>query len=198
MSTTKRKNGQKLTHRQKRFVEEFCIDFNQAAAARRAGYSEKYAKEIGFQNSTKLHVKKAIRKRLDELAMSAGEALVRLSKMGRASLEPFLVDDENGLKRIDLSTEDASYNLDMIKELEVTSKVLHSEDDVQANETKVKIKVHDAKDALIKILQIHGMFVENVKQLNINVDYASLTDDQIKRIANGEDPEIVVGSTPTS
>ena len=32
-----------LTDREKRFVAEYCIDLNAAAAARRAGYSESYA-----------------------------------------------------------------------------------------------------------------------------------------------------------
>ena len=37
----------KLTMRQARFVEEFCVDFNATQAARRAGYSMEHARSIG-------------------------------------------------------------------------------------------------------------------------------------------------------
>ena len=37
----------KLTEKQKRFVQEYLVDLNATAAARRAGYSEKTADRIG-------------------------------------------------------------------------------------------------------------------------------------------------------
>lgn len=49
-----------LTPRQRRFVDEYLIDLNATAAARRAGYAEKWAGSQGFQLLQKPHVAAAI------------------------------------------------------------------------------------------------------------------------------------------
>ena len=49
-----------LTAKQQRFVEEYLIDLNASAAARRAGYSARRADEIGYENLRKPQVKAAI------------------------------------------------------------------------------------------------------------------------------------------
>ena len=46
----------KLTAKQKAFIQEYLIDLNATQAAIRAGYSEKTAKEIGHENLTKPHI----------------------------------------------------------------------------------------------------------------------------------------------
>lgn len=50
----------KLTAKQELFCKEYIIDLNATRAARAAGYSEKTAKEIGFENLTKLHIQEYI------------------------------------------------------------------------------------------------------------------------------------------
>ena len=52
-----------LSNKQELFCKEYIIDLNATAAALRAGYSEKTAKQIGSENLTKL----AIQARLSEL-----------------------------------------------------------------------------------------------------------------------------------
>jgi len=49
-----------LTPKQKRFVQEYAIDFNGAQAAIRAGYSEKSAREIASEMLTKPNIKAAV------------------------------------------------------------------------------------------------------------------------------------------
>lgn len=49
-----------LTRKQQRFVEEYPIDLNGAAAARRAGYGEKYAARCAFDNMHNPKVLEAI------------------------------------------------------------------------------------------------------------------------------------------
>ena len=55
-----------LTEKQGRFVEEFLVDGNASAAARRAGYSEKTARAIGNENLTKPAIREAIDKAREE------------------------------------------------------------------------------------------------------------------------------------
>lgn len=57
-----------LTPKMRAFVDEFVIDFNGAAAARRAGYSAKTARAIAAENLTKPDIQEAIRKKLSERA----------------------------------------------------------------------------------------------------------------------------------
>lgn len=49
-----------LTLKQKRFVEEYLIDLNATAAAKRAGYSQKTAYSIGQENLKKTEIQSAI------------------------------------------------------------------------------------------------------------------------------------------
>ena len=51
-----------LTPKQQRFVDEYIVDFNGTAAAKRAGYSEKSASAISIQLLRKTHVIEAVRK----------------------------------------------------------------------------------------------------------------------------------------
>lgn len=65
----------KLTPKQSRFVEEFLRDFNASAAARRAGYSEKSAGNIGWENVKKREIQvalaKAIAARREQVGLTA-------------------------------------------------------------------------------------------------------------------------------
>lgn len=61
---------QKLTPKQKRFVDEFLIDLNATQAAIRAGYSEKTAGSIGSENLTKPEI-------LDALSRAKAERCAR-------------------------------------------------------------------------------------------------------------------------
>lgn len=49
-----------LTDKQRRFVEEYAVDFNATAAAKRAGYAESSARSIGWENLQKPHIREAI------------------------------------------------------------------------------------------------------------------------------------------
>ena len=50
----------KLTTKERRFVEEYLIDFNGTAAAIRAGYSDRTAANIASENLRKLHIQAEI------------------------------------------------------------------------------------------------------------------------------------------
>lgn len=56
----------KLTDKQKRFVEEYLIDYNATRAASKAGYAKKIARVQGSENLTKPDIKSEINKRLEK------------------------------------------------------------------------------------------------------------------------------------
>ncbi len=57
----------KLTDKQKRFVDEYVIDFNGTQAAIRAGYSKHTAKEQASQHLTKPHIQEAVQKKTKKI-----------------------------------------------------------------------------------------------------------------------------------
>lgn len=82
--------GPKLSDKEQRFVEAYCTNgYNKAKAARKAGYSEKTAKEIGYKLFTKVHIREAISKRLKELSLTDGEVLKGISDIANASLNDY-------------------------------------------------------------------------------------------------------------
>jgi phage terminase small subunit len=80
----------KLTPRQTAFVREYLVDLNAAAAARRAGYSEKTARKIGQENLTKPDIAAAIeaaqRERAERVQVTAEEVLQRLAEIARGEV----------------------------------------------------------------------------------------------------------------
>jgi phage terminase small subunit len=60
-----------LTPKQQRFVEEYAVDCCATGAARRAGYSDRTAAQIGYQLLQKPSVQKAARMAMAERARRA-------------------------------------------------------------------------------------------------------------------------------
>jgi len=84
-------NGEvKLTTNQKRFVEEYCKDFNATRAAIAAGYSEKTAAVTGHENLRKPNISQAISERLDELSLSAEELTKKTADIARGNLADYM------------------------------------------------------------------------------------------------------------
>lgn len=131
-----------LTAKQRRFVEEYCADFNGAAAARRAGYSKRTAKQTAYELLRKPEIAEAVEQRMNELSMSAAEVTLRLTNMGRGTLAPFLGPDG---KSIDLGSEEAQSNLHLLKKVKI-------------KDDEVAIEIHDPKDAVIQLGKIRGLY----------------------------------------
>lgn len=151
-----------LLRKELRFVEEYVVDFNATRAAKRAGYSHHTAGQIGFEVLRRPKVAAAIQARLDALSMSAEEAIKRLSEWGRGSVEPFLSVDEDTLElRLDLSSEEARQALHLIKEIKQDDVIIRKANQNDSSEVIGRswtLKLHDAKDAVDKILKIHGKY----------------------------------------
>ncbi|MGI4872465.1 MAG: terminase small subunit [Janthinobacterium lividum] len=80
----------KLTTQQQRFVEEYCVDWNCTQAALRAGYSEKTAYSIGWENLRKPEIKSAVDARLTELSLSAGQTTKLISEIAETRMNQFM------------------------------------------------------------------------------------------------------------
>jgi phage terminase small subunit len=67
----------RLSIKQQRFVQEYAAMGNAADAARKAGYKPKAAKEMGYENLTKPHVKAAVGQELARIALEVTPDRVR-------------------------------------------------------------------------------------------------------------------------
>lgn len=89
----------KLTEKQQRFVDEYLLDLNASAAARRAGYSARTAEWQGPQLLKKTHVSAAISaaqaKRSKRTQINADWVLKRLSSEADADLADLYDDGGN-------------------------------------------------------------------------------------------------------
>jgi phage terminase small subunit len=69
-----------LTKKQRVFIEEYLQCWNAAEAARRAGYSERTARNQASRLLAKANIQEEVQKRISDKAMSADEVLQRLVK----------------------------------------------------------------------------------------------------------------------
>lgn len=147
-----------LSDQHRRFVEEYCVDFNQTKAAIRAGYSnnEDTAAVTGHRLLRNAKIVAAKDEYLAGLSMSSAEAVHKLSQWGRGSLAPFM---ETG--NINLSLPNALAHLHLLKEVDQTITTRQTEDSV-VETVRTKIKIHDPMAAVGKILEVNGKLVHRV------------------------------------
>ena len=147
----------RLTPKELKFCQRYAQHLNAARAAREAGYSENSDYMIGSENLRKLHIKPVVKYYLEQDAMPPEEGVKILSNMGRGSFDVFTKEDGT----IDLTSEKAKANIGLIKKLKQTKKVAPD----GSEQVYTEIELHDAKDAVKTILEVHGKIVTHVQFL---------------------------------
>lgn len=159
-----------LPEKRVRFVEEYCKHLGKRKAAIAAGYSPKTAHSIASEMLQDPRVQKAINLKLRRHGMRAPEAIRRMGDFARASIEPFLVVNEDTLElTIDLSSEEAQDALHLIKKIKQTDTVLRGPTKDSPDELVKRVwevELHNSMEAVDKILRLHGQYRDNV-DLNI-------------------------------
>lgn len=151
--------GQKtLTAKQARFVEEYLIDLNASAAARRAGYSHKRSDAIGFDLLRNTEIQAAIaieqRERSARTGITADRVIAEIAKIAFADPRKVMTWGPSGVTLKDsetLSDADAA----------IVSEV--SESISQAG-SSVKVKLHSKLDALEKLAKHVGVYSQETGQ----------------------------------
>lgn len=114
----------------------------------------------------KPNIRAEIKRRLDEKAMSAEEALYRLGEIGRADLFPFIRVDDDGFVYFNFSDPEAKRYLFLIKKIKTKRerRVDGKDEDAEAWEGEwVEVELHDAHAAIRDILRVHGKFNDKLK-----------------------------------
>lgn len=85
----------KLSAKQKAFVMFYLETFNASDAARRAGYSENCAKEQGYKQLTKDHIKEAINRELNDVHSQQKRILIRAADSAITALVNIVQDSKS-------------------------------------------------------------------------------------------------------
>lgn len=158
---------EKLTGKEHAFVLAYLANnFNGTQAALEAYETESPATAavIASQTLRRPAVRAAIAAYFEEAALSADEALARLSTIARGSIEDFLAfggeDPEFEVPasvRVSLDRARALGVLHLIREIKHTREAVHSRDyDKTTTTDRYEIKLYDAQSALETILRVHG------------------------------------------
>lgn len=162
----------KLSVKQKRFVDEYLIDLNATQAAIRAGYSAKAAKVIGHENLTKPNIAEHIAQRmaarsartqitqdmvLQELA-NIGFADIRKAVKWSPSMGEMLVPGD-GDELVSVQTNGVM----LIPSDEIDGSTARAISEVAQTRDGIKIKFHDKLTALISLGRHLGMFNDKLK-----------------------------------
>lgn len=83
------KSYEELTEKQKRFIDYYIETANATESAKRAGYSEKTAKNIGAENLTKLHffIQERLKQKEQTRIASQDEVLEYLTRVMRGEIK---------------------------------------------------------------------------------------------------------------
>lgn len=159
-------NEIRLTEKQRRFCEEYVIDWNASRAAKVAGYKEKTAPAIGFENLQKPEIQayiQTIRSDLEKTAqVSALMVLLEYKKIAFSSIAA-IKDDWAEMKDWETLTDDQKASIAQIKHTKYSTKEGVSE--------TIEVKLHDKVRSLDQICKMLGYAPEEFKgEVKITVE----------------------------
>lgn len=179
----------KLTDKQKRFVDEYLVDLNATAAAKRAGYSEKSASRIAIELLNKTHVSAEIQKRQaklrGKLEITQERVLEELAAIAFANGTDFATITHNGLVRLTPTDEVP----------EEKKKAVAS---IKEGQYGTEIKLHDKVRALELLGKHLGVFDANNSSGNEqeNNIFEVIEESTREEIGTDEIPEIEPPAKP--
>lgn len=158
----------KLTDKEELFCQEYVKKLNKTKAAIAAGYSKRTAKEIGYQNFTKLHIQDRIAEIRAEIKEQLGiddhTVITELAALSYWNIQDFLTKG-NGIK--DLSKMEVG-KLKPIIGIKVKEATTTFEGGTR-KEITVDLKMVDKRAAVIDLGRHLGIFEKDNKQKTLKI-----------------------------
>ena len=154
-----------LTAKQQRFVAEYLVDLNATQAAVRAGYSQRTAAEMGYENLRKPQIADAIQQameaRAEKLEITADRVLQELARMAFANMADYINVLDDGSAVVDLSELTPAQSAAI---QEITSDVyVEGRGDDAERVKKIKFKLHSRCRPLELLGKHLGMFDDRLQ-----------------------------------
>ena len=161
-----------MTNKQKRFIEEYLIDFNATQSAIRAGYSVDTAYQSGAENLKKPQIKSKIEKALAERSRRTGITQDRVvQELARIAFVNFNdVVDENGEIKSDASADDLAC---------IESYKVENGDSINGRSSKREVKLASKLKALELLGKHLGMFSDKF-DVNMNLPVIISGEDELE------------------
>lgn len=152
----------KLSFKEESFVEHYVICLNGAEAARRAGYSEKSARQIASRLLSKDYIQVAIKQRLDEKYISKEGVLAILGDIATGSIEDFTSLDADGEPMVDLAKAARRNKLHLVKKIKRTrhTRIISK---VEYIDEELAIELYDKQAAAVTMAKHHKLLVERLE-----------------------------------
>ena len=177
----------KLTVKQKRFVDEYLVDFNATQAALRAGYSKKTANTIAAQNLAKLSIQTEISRRQKDLQRRTEVSQDRVVK----ELARVAFSNATNAVQVQPRTIVGADGKEIVIQTVVLTATAELTDDQRAAISQIKqgangieIKMYDKLKALELLGRHIGMFNDKL-ELKATVTenpFAGLSTDELRRL----------------
>lgn len=175
------KLAERLTLKQQLFAEEFIVDWNGAAAARKAGYSERTAKQTAHKLLQDPRVQKAIdaavKARRDRLRLNQDRAVLELAPIAFAKLTDFVKWGPDHVTLIDSDTLTPEQAAAVAEVGEVISK---------NGERAYRLKLHPKLQALQQLTQMLGLDKPEAKKEFSWSDLVRMAEEDAAREDAGE------------
>jgi len=153
----------KINRKQQIFIDEYLRCFNGAEAARRAGYSEKTARTIASNLLSNVDINEQIQSRLNEVHMSADEALKLTADIARGDMAKLMDVSSMGFN-LDMRRAQEAGLTKLIKKVKqkTTTYIAKKESEEDREVTELEIELYSAQDAIRDVLKVSGKFKELV------------------------------------
>lgn len=191
MATERGEDG--LTHRMRRFVDEFMVDLSATRAAIRAGYSAHSAGQAGVNLLADPRVaaalEEAVRQRSTRTKVTADEVLLELAKLARSNMQDYMGSTDEGEPYLDFRklTREQTAALQEVTVEEYVEGRGENARDVK----RVKFRLYDKRAALVDIGRHLGMFTERREvRFPDGVPVTQLTKEEFKELAGGVVAEV--------
>ncbi len=189
---SKRKPGVTLTDRQRVFCEEYLVDLNGYAAAVRAGYSQKTARQMASQNlehpAVTAYLAQLMKERSERTQITADRVITEVARLGFSDLRKLF--GKNGeLLPIQQWPDDVAAAVSSVEVDELFEGF--GENRVQVGYTK-KVKLWDKGKALEMLGRHLKLFVDRMEHTGPNggpiqtrddgLDLSTLTDEELEQL----------------
>lgn len=148
-----------LTNKQNAFIEYYLQCWNASEAARRAGYSDRTAGSQGQRLLKNVEIQARINERIEEIAMSANEVLLRLGSMARADMGDFM-DIGPMAFHLDLDKAKELGLTHLIKKVKQRTTITTNKDGEESENHWIECELYDAQSALVQLGRHYGLFVD--------------------------------------
>lgn len=168
-----------LTRKQNEFIDAYLTGasrFDATKAAKAAGYSDRTAYAIGWENLRKPEIKAEIERRLDEVKLSKGAVLAGLADIANGDLADFmeitpmgwnvslLLHDENGeLIRDEYGKPIRNPKTKLIKKIKQKVTTINGKDGEDKEIIETELELYSAQDAYRDMGKHYGLLKDSVE-----------------------------------